>query len=439
MARLVTDSAVVQSSPDLTCLTTDVFADFYFYTEPKDSPPMCSEMRVTWNDNATYPMGLHGLIPGGSAWDIPIPQTRATPTANWTVDIAHGTRFVLLMSDAGVYGTGGSTIPLTVQYSTNSSCLTADSPRTTVASTSSSSPTPTSSPSSSSSSSSSPSGGSKSNAGAIAGGVVGGIVGLLILLAALWLCMRRRKRNDSEAGRPMGERREGSRLLGRRNKARTSGHSGGGRQSGFEIDVFEGQHPDSTSANGEHSDSGDDHIQPYPYTHAPVGVPLRDSVLSTDTDGSRNSRVSFAGMGAGVGASSSTAGQFGDKEILAAALSTHGSTVQGSPSAHSRNSSVALSQGQRTNAGNNPDLYTVSELALASAASGRPVDREELLAIIDPPPKYKQYDALRANNPDANLNNPDAEDPVVPTETDTTTASSSRRSPRPSNEERSER
>lgn len=380
-------------------------ADFYFYTEPQDSPPQCSQMKVTWNDNVTYPAGLHGLVPGGSAWDIPIPQTKGQVSANWTVDIAQGTRFVLIMSDSGKYGTGGSTIPLTVQYSGNDTCLDADSPRTTFTSTSPHSAT--SGPTSSAASD------KKSNTGAIAGGVVGGIVGAIILFAALWFCLvRRRKRQDSESGVPMGEQRRSeetrSGLLGRLTNQRTSGHSSNARrpQSGFEIDVFEGQHPDSQSVGGDHSDSNDHVIQPYTYQQVASG-PQRDSMLSTETDGSRNSRVSFAGgLAPGPGPS-----QFGDKEVLGAALSAGGSTVPGSPSGHSRQSSVNAPASRSGRNNNNPDLYTVSELALASVASGRPVDREELLAIIDPPPKYKQYDALRANNPDGELNNPDAADP----------------------------
>lgn len=411
-------------SAETACLKTTVLADFYFYTEPVDSPPQCSDMKVTWNDNVTYPAGLHALIPGGSAWDIPIPQVKGQNSANWTVDIAQGTRFVLVMSDSGQYGTGGSTIPLTVQYSGNDTCLDVGSPRVTMTSTQPSRSSQTSEPTSSAAD-----GKKSSNTGAIAGGVVGGIVGLLILLAALWLCLRRRKRRDTESGPQMGEGRRSeetrSRLLGRlTGTQRTSGHSGGGRrpQSGFEIDVFEGQHPDSQSVVGEHSDSGDYHIQPYTYQQA-TGTPQRDSFLSTETDGSRNSRVSFVPLApASAGPS-----QFGDKEVLAAALSAAGSTTPASPSAHSRQSSVQLSQAGRGRG--QPDLYTVSELALASVASGRPVDREELLAIIDPPPKYLQYDALRANNPDGELNNPDAAGPPPAGST------SSRLTPRGSNED----
>jgi hypothetical protein len=50
-------------------------------------------------------------------------------------------------------------------------------------------------PSASASSSTAPSQGSTSNTGAIAGGVVAGVAGITIIALAVWLLMRRRKRN----------------------------------------------------------------------------------------------------------------------------------------------------------------------------------------------------------------------------------------------------
>jgi hypothetical protein len=332
-------------------------------------------MRVAWNtENITYPLGLHGFVPGGSAWDIPVPQDPKEVSANWTVNIDSGTRFILLMSNAGRYGTGGSSPPITVQFTGNDTCMGPDSPRSTVGLTPTDSPTPTPSPSA---------GGGGSNAGAIAGGVVGGIVGLALLAAAIWLFCRRRKRSRTDNGAMVsGSQRRSEetrrRLLGRLTNQRNSGHERNGRRphSSFEIDVFEGRHPDEARSEVDHGET-DPHMTPFTYD-----PPARDSMLSTESSGS------YPAPPLGPGAPTGRAGQFGEKEMMA--LSRAGSSAPGSTSM----SDTASRGGRRFE-----DLQTVSELAIDSANSGRPVDREALLAFLDPPPTYNQFD-LHAANPD---------------------------------------
>lgn len=372
----------VQISQDPSCLSTLALADFYFWTEPVDLPQQCSPMRVAWNDeNVTYPLGLHGFVPGGSAWDIPVPQERGQVSANWTVNIDSGTRFILLMTDAGRYGTGGSSPPITVQYSGNDTCMGPDSPRSTVGLTPTASPS--SSPSTSKSPSSSPSGAGGSNAGAIAGGVIGGIVGLALLLAAIWLFCRQRKRGRTDNGAMVSDSRRRSeetrtRLLGRLTNQRNGGHERNGRRphSSFEIDVFEGQHPDDARSDVDHGET-DPHMTPFTY-----GPPHPDSsMLSTD------SSRSYPGPPLPPAAPAGRPGQFGEKDMLA--LSRGGSSAPGSTSM-----SDSSGRGPRRF----EDLRTVSELAIDSANSGRPVDREALLAFLDPPPTY-QFE-MHAANPD---------------------------------------
>jgi hypothetical protein len=175
-------------------------------------------MSITWDANATRPINLYGLIPHGSAFSLPISQDANTETYNWNVDIASGSEFLLFMSDAGQYQTGGSTGLLTVGNG-NTNCMTSSSPAsitTSASSTSTSAPASTSASSSTSSGASasasvagvggSSSGGnvtagaksSPSHTGAIVGGAIGGVAFLLLLALLLLCCIRRRSRSRSD-------------------------------------------------------------------------------------------------------------------------------------------------------------------------------------------------------------------------------------------------
>ena len=171
-------------------------------------------MEITWNNNVSYPLYLYGMIPAGSAFQVPVSQTSSDVSLSWTVDIAAQTNFLLLMADSGRYVTGGSTSLLSVGNG-DTSCINATSTR--VGGTSSGSGTTTLSGGSSSTSSaasssstvagiggssnggqagsSGNSGSSSTNTGAIVGGVLGGVAFLLLLGILLFCCLRRNVRS----------------------------------------------------------------------------------------------------------------------------------------------------------------------------------------------------------------------------------------------------
>lgn len=302
---------------------------------------MCSEMRISWEERAVYPVGLYGVIPGGSAWEIPVEPEKNVLSHNWTVDIADGTRFILLMGDAGQYGTGGSTNPLTVQYSSDRSCLNDASPKSTSAA-----PAPTASHKPS----------ARPPAGAIAGGVIGGVAGLAIVLVALF-CFRRRR--DRAAKEEVSARQ----LLGLRNN-RFSGHSANSaadRPRSWEID---------TASPDAHSEPvfDDRPVDPYPY----IPPATRHSMLSISTDASSpEGAAAGASAGGAVSAAVSAGAPRKPVPIGLALSSNRSSTLSSIPP-------VPLSA--RATTTNN----SVMELnAVETATPGQVlVDRDDLIAML---------------------------------------------------------
>jgi hypothetical protein len=234
-------------------------------------------MSISWASNVTYPVNLYGVIPHGTAFSLPISQTSGTDSYDWTVDIASGTDFVLLMSDAGPYQTGGSTGLLTVG-SGNTNCMDSSSPASVTTSASSTSASATSSSTSaasasasvagvggSSSGGTSESGPSSSNhTGAIAGGAVGGVAFLVLLALLLFCCIRRRARTKGEKSDPAiksygvasGSEKRASRrpmdLLAGRGRVASDEEVGGGRGDGvtenYQPSPFRYPSPPSTPA-----------------------------------------------------------------------------------------------------------------------------------------------------------------------------------------------
>lgn len=161
---------------------------------------------MAWNSStAVYPVKLYGIVPAGTAWNIPVSQDKNTPTINWVANIAAGTQFVLLMSDAGKVGTGGSTPLLTVQQSNDNTCLNSGSPSTTPVVT----PSSTGTSATSSSAPTNTAGGAGSAAPAkkgknvwtIVGPILAVVLALLILaLVLLWCRSRRRQREADKPG-----------------------------------------------------------------------------------------------------------------------------------------------------------------------------------------------------------------------------------------------
>ncbi|KAK8843378.1 hypothetical protein IAR55_007035 [Kwoniella newhampshirensis] len=208
-----TSILTVGSSSDTSCLPSSLNYDFFFSISPDSNPTSCSTMSVSWDSNATEPVYLYGMIPHGTSFQLPIDYGRST-SYDWTVNIAQGTQFLLLMADAGRYQTGGSTQLYTVQNG-GTSCINSTSPSsnggTSTTGTSSAAPSSTSnvsgvggSSSGGTASDTSPSSGSsgKSHTGAIVGGAVGGVAFLLLLALLLFCCIRRRARNKGSAADP---------------------------------------------------------------------------------------------------------------------------------------------------------------------------------------------------------------------------------------------
>ncbi|ODO01571.1 hypothetical protein I350_06391 [Cryptococcus amylolentus CBS 6273] len=199
-----TSVLTVGSSDESSCLPSSVNADFYFSIDPDSNPSACSSMSVTWPSNTTDPTHLYGIIPYGSAWEIPIDDSGTSQ--NWTVNIASGTQFLLLMSDAGQYQTGGSTDLYTVQ-SGSTDCLGDDSPTsasggttsTSSASGSTASVSGVGGSSSGGSDDSSSGGSSSSHTGAIVGGTVGGVAFVVLLGLSCFFFLRRQARQKADA------------------------------------------------------------------------------------------------------------------------------------------------------------------------------------------------------------------------------------------------
>ena len=169
-------------------------------------------MTITWPNNVTLPVSLYGMIPGGTAFELPASQSLSDPSYDWTVNIAQGTDVLLLMADASSAQTGGST-PLLEVGQGNTGCMNETSPS--VAGGGSGSGTATSpGPSASVSGVGGTSGGggsgqgntgegdngggggsgSDTRIGAIVGGALGGVAFLLLLGLLLFFCLRRRSR-----------------------------------------------------------------------------------------------------------------------------------------------------------------------------------------------------------------------------------------------------
>ena len=182
---------------------SNLLYDFFFSIDPQTNPSQCSSMVVSWNDNVTYPLNLYGLVPSGTAFNIPVPQQKGSSGIGWPVDISSGTQFLLFMSDTGEHQTGGSTSLLTVG-SGNTNCMNSTSPRA-FGSGGGSGNTGSSGgnidgiggSSSGGTDDNGSGGGSNPHTGAIVGGVLGGVAFLVLLAILLWFCVRRNSKNKN--------------------------------------------------------------------------------------------------------------------------------------------------------------------------------------------------------------------------------------------------
>lgn len=174
-------------------------------------------MTVTWPNNVTLPVSLYGLIPGGTAFQLPAPQSLSDTSYDWNVNVAQGTEVLLLMADGSSGQTGGST-PLLPVGQGSTGCMNDTSPSAGGGGSGSGTAT-AAGPSASVSGLGGTSGGggsgqgntgdgedgnggggSSTNVGAIVGGTLGGVAFIVLLALLLVCCIRRRTRERRGSG-----------------------------------------------------------------------------------------------------------------------------------------------------------------------------------------------------------------------------------------------
>jgi len=191
-------------------MNSDLQYAFYFYTDPA-TPSQCQPMTVTWPNNVTLPVSLYGLIPGGTAFQIPIPQSSSETTYDWTANVAQGTDVILMMSDGSTVQTGGSTSLLEVGQG-NTGCMNSTSPSASGGGTGAGTAadpgasgvngvggTSGGGSGQGNNNQGNEGGGSKTPIGAIVGGVVGGVAFIVLLGVLLFFCLKRRRRERRES------------------------------------------------------------------------------------------------------------------------------------------------------------------------------------------------------------------------------------------------
>jgi len=152
----------------------------------------CQPFPITDYPDATLPVTLIGVIPGGDSFELSSSKT----SFDWTANVYNGTQIIFVLVDA--QGRPGGSVLSTVGLSGDSSCINDKSPSSTIAPSSGTTSTSSSSPSASSSAPATPG----SNVGAIAGSVLGALIFLavLITLGLFFLRQRQEKKNARLAG-----------------------------------------------------------------------------------------------------------------------------------------------------------------------------------------------------------------------------------------------
>nr|XP_019009763.1 uncharacterized protein I206_05323 [Kwoniella pini CBS 10737]OCF48544.1 hypothetical protein I206_05323 [Kwoniella pini CBS 10737] len=254
-----TSVLTVGSSDDSSCVPSFSNYDFTFAVNPDSNPSSCGTMAVSWLENATEPVSLFGLIPHGSAFQLPIDQS--STNYDWTVDIQENTQFLLFMSDSGQFQTGGSTPLYRVQSGGNTSCITSSSPTTASGdsmtyATSAGQPTASVSGVGGSSQGGSNGSSSSSHTGAIVGGTVGGVAFLVLLALLLFFCIKRRARRDD---------RSDSGGLKNYGLGRNSAEKNGRRTN--QLDLVEEGDGDETPEGGRQVEMNGDVYEPSPFRY----------------------------------------------------------------------------------------------------------------------------------------------------------------------------
>jgi len=168
----------------INCNVTLVRPDFFFTLD--NAVQQCRPFTFSEYSNATQPVTIYGVVPGGTAVVLNAPTGAQFV---WDAAVPAGTPIVFFMNDS-LNRTGGVSNIYVSGTTGDSSCLNSGSASVTSAGTSSTASTP------SGSASSQPSSGStKLSTAALAGIAACGVVAL-IGLATLVLCLRRRNRGN---------------------------------------------------------------------------------------------------------------------------------------------------------------------------------------------------------------------------------------------------
>ncbi|KAL7421375.1 hypothetical protein Q5752_004260 [Cryptotrichosporon argae] len=411
-----TDVLTVGSSDNSSCLDSNLLYDFYFNLSPNSNPNQCSQMTISWDNNVTQPVGAYGLIPAGSAFSIPVPTT--SYTYDWTVDIAAGTDFVLLMADAGTYQTGGSSSLFTVQSSSDSSCLNASSPASATSSAAASSSTGSTSAASASASvagvggssaggtagnTSASSSGSSSHTGAIVGGVLGGVAFVVLLSVLLFCCIRRKA-----TGRPLSNYGAGS--AGAGVDAETAAEKQNGRGAGKVRTSLAGLlGAGAGRLSGEHTEvDGTDFEVDHDYEASPYRYPSPTQDATPHSLGEAGVAVSAAGAGvagrnavAGTGTTEKATPASPTSPTRPAAAPAMPNIPAGATAAVTTEPSEFGQASEQATIGHRdgkfPRAHETADRPLPEPPTPTRFVQHQDAGVVELPPRYDQ---LRAANPD---------------------------------------
>ncbi|KZT72812.1 hypothetical protein DAEQUDRAFT_808793 [Daedalea quercina L-15889] len=215
--------------------------DVPFTFATNQSVEQCSDFQFNDYAGAVQPLTIYGIIPGGETFILNVPNN--SDHFDWQANVAAGTTLTFIMNDSEGRS-GGNTPFLPVGTSGDSSCLTGAYPSSLLhpSETSTSGATSTTSTGAATNTTTNVTT-SSTPTGAIVGGVVGGVVGLGLIVAVIFIYLRRERHK-------------------RRHGQSSAFASWGARRKNDDIDLTEG---------GDYVPPPDA-VQPYPYydTHSPA-------------------------------------------------------------------------------------------------------------------------------------------------------------------------
>ncbi|WVR09119.1 hypothetical protein IAU60_006181 [Kwoniella sp. DSM 27419] len=422
-----TSVLTVGSSSDSSCLPSALNYDFFFSIDPNSAPASCTSMTVSWPENATEPVSLYGLIPHGSAFQVPIDQSSLSH--NWQVDIKPNTQFLLLMSDEGQYKTGGST-PLYQVQNGDTGCVSSTSPSASNGDAVTSATSATAAPSSSvsgvggsSSGGTSAEGRNSTDVGAIVGGVVGGVAFLVLLALLLCFCVRRRRgengsRRGSDGSRQsfiksyglagaVEKNRRSNQLdlvdsddaeQGQRGRPSSEGLVRNGQPVEGEGDVYEPspfRYPSPTETPGQGGNLGGTRFSGI--THSSLNTPEMLALGNEKLAAHARPESVGGSTGQGTPTRPSTDSANVTHSPLAPSSALGGAATHASGQATDGNGPGRMSSIRKAPRGQTAPGVNPGSNASDAVAEGTRFVQHEDAGVIDLPPRYDQ---LRARNPD---------------------------------------